>query len=59
MNETARELELIMAEARSRHRAGDLVTAGLVYDDVLARAPDHAEALHLKGWASREIQTPR
>ena len=49
MDNTARELELVMADALSRHRAGDLVTAGSAYDDVLARNPDHAEALHLKG----------
>ena len=49
MDDTVRELELIIADALSRHRSGDLVTAGSAYDEVLARDPNHAEALHLKG----------
>jgi predicted O-linked N-acetylglucosamine transferase (SPINDLY family) len=40
--------DLLNAAARS-HRAGDLPRAARLYDDVLARAPDQPEALHLRG----------
>ena len=43
------QLDKIIAEALAKHRTGDLVGAAAGYDSVLAQAPDHAEALHLKG----------
>lgn len=49
MTDTQNEHDRSLAQARIRHRAGDLVAAGAVYDSVLAQNPDHAEALHLKG----------
>lgn len=49
MDDSARELDEIVADARQRHRAGDLDAAAALYDSILARAPDHAETLQLKG----------
>ncbi|MGB0671557.1 MAG: tetratricopeptide repeat protein, partial [Rhodospirillales bacterium] len=36
-------------EALRHHRAGRLGEAGRLYDQLLAREPDHADALHLRG----------
>ena len=49
MDENPSDPDAIVADARARHRAGDLDAAARLYDSVLARAPDHAEALQLKG----------
>ena len=49
MDENPSDPDVIVAEARALHRAGDLDAAARLYDSVLARAPDHAEALQLKG----------
>ena len=39
----------LFAHALARHRAGDSVAARRAYADVLARQPDHADALHMAG----------
>ncbi|MDE0781489.1 MAG: tetratricopeptide repeat protein, partial [Alphaproteobacteria bacterium] len=49
MIDQTQKLDNIIDEAVQKHRAGDLATAGSVYDAVLEQNPDHAEALHLKG----------
>ena len=41
----------LIAEAAERHQAGETETALAGYDAVLARAPDHIDALRLKGVA--------
>ena len=40
--------ELYRAAIRA-HQQGQVKIAGKLYDDILARKPDHAGALHLKG----------
>ena len=42
-------LDELFAHALARHRAGDSVAARRAYADVLARQPDHADALHMAG----------
>jgi protein O-GlcNAc transferase len=42
-------LDELFAHALARHRAGDSVAAHRAYADVLARQPDHADALHMAG----------
>jgi len=42
-------LDDLFAHALARHRAGDSVAARRAYADVLARQPDHANALHMAG----------
>lgn len=38
----------LLAQALAAHRRGDLDAARRLYDDLLAAAPDHADALHLR-----------
>jgi protein O-GlcNAc transferase len=38
-----------LRSAVEEHRSGNLAAALRVYDEVLAKSPDHADALHLKG----------
>jgi protein O-GlcNAc transferase len=38
----------LLAQALAAHRRGDLETARRLYDELLAAAPDHADALHLR-----------
>ena len=42
-------LDELFANALARHRAGDTEAARRAYADVLARQPDHADALHMTG----------
>src|SRR5262245_31960350 len=49
--EPAREA---VAEARSLHQCGRLDEAIAIYDALLRRDPDHAEALHLRGVAAHQ-----
>jgi protein O-GlcNAc transferase len=49
MNEDTADIDSIVAGARDHHRAGRLDAAADGYDAVLARDPDNADALHLKG----------
>jgi len=42
-------LDELFAHALARHRAGDSAAARRAYADVLARQPDHADALHMAG----------
>ena len=42
-------LDELFAHALARHRAGDSEAARQAYADVLARQPDHADALHMAG----------
>ncbi len=49
MDDSPPDLDEIVADARLRHRDGDLAAAKSLYDSVLARAPNHAEVLQLKG----------
>ncbi|HET7780559.1 MAG TPA: tetratricopeptide repeat protein, partial [Rudaea sp.] len=42
-------LDELFAHALARHRAGDSVAARRAYAEVLARQPDHADALHMAG----------
>ena len=39
----------MLAEALDHHRGGRLAEAGKLYAAVLAREPDHPDALHLAG----------
>jgi predicted O-linked N-acetylglucosamine transferase (SPINDLY family) len=43
------EADRLLREALSRHQQGELETAAVLYDRVLAARPDHADALHLLG----------
>ena len=58
MTDMTNDLDKIIAEALAKHRAGDLASAAAAYDAVLAQAPDHAEALHLKGILSGQEGRP-
>ena len=49
MTMNTNDLDTIVAEGLALHRAGDISAAGDSYDIVLARDPEHFEALHLKG----------
>ncbi|HEX3124937.1 MAG TPA: hypothetical protein VHQ21_16700 [Rhodanobacteraceae bacterium] len=42
-------LDELFAHALARHRAGDSAAARRAYADVLARQPDHVDALHMAG----------
>ena len=48
MNRDAR-IEHALATAAARHRAGRLLDAAAIYQQVLARQPQHADARHLLG----------
>ena len=58
MTDNTNELDVIVAEALSKHRSGDLSSAATAYDIVLARDANHAEALHLKGILSGQQGRP-
>lgn len=58
MTDMTNELDKIIAGALAKHRAGDLFSATAAYDSVLAQAPDHAEALHLKGILAGQQGSP-
>lgn len=58
MDETQTDLDDIVADARRRHRAGDLSAAAEQYDAVLSRDPNHAEALQLKGILLAQAGSP-
>lgn len=49
MDVSRREIDEIVADARQRHRDGALDVAARLYDSVLAKDPENAEVLHLKG----------
>ncbi|MBN42141.1 MAG: hypothetical protein CL573_01480 [Alphaproteobacteria bacterium] len=49
MDETPSDLDHIVADARQRHRAGELDAAAELYELILAQLPDHPEVLQLKG----------
>ncbi|NTW52425.1 MAG: tetratricopeptide repeat protein [Chlorobiaceae bacterium] len=44
-----RQLQLKLEQAFASHRQGQLAQAQALYDEVLAMAPDHVDALHLSG----------
>lgn len=46
----------LMQDAIARHRAGDLLEAGRLYQRILQRQPDHAEANHNLGLIAVEAQ---
>jgi tetratricopeptide (TPR) repeat protein len=45
----------LLRRAADLHRQGDLGTARRLYDDVVAREPNNAEALHLAGAAAANV----
>ncbi len=49
------EIQKIMARAVARHRSGDLEQAVALYQEVLKKAPDFAEALNLHGVATSSL----
>ena len=48
------EIELKLNKARAAHRSGNLAESVPVYQLILAKDPDHAEALHLLGVATMQ-----
>jgi predicted O-linked N-acetylglucosamine transferase (SPINDLY family) len=44
-----RDLQLQIEDAIQHHKAGRFQEASLIYEQVLSRKPDHADALHLSG----------
>ncbi len=49
MDDPRSDLDNIVADARQRHRDGELDEAARLYDSVLETDPENTEALHLKG----------
>lgn len=58
MTDNSNELDTIVSEALTQHRAGDTAAALAAYDSVLQQDPNHAEALHLKGILSGQQGRP-
>jgi len=54
----ASALNLLFERAYARHRAGDLAGAELLYREVLAHQPQHADSLHLLGLAYAQAGRP-
>lgn len=46
---SATDVDTLFQQAMQAHRAGSVASARLLYEQVLERAPDHADALHLYG----------
>ena len=44
-----RSMKGLLEQGLAKHQAGDLLAAGAIYNELLALAPAHADALHLLG----------
>lgn len=53
------EIAALFERARSLHEQGDLAQANSLYGAIIGRAPDHADALHMRGLLALQVGHPQ